>query len=532
MSEALARAFDQWNKMLIDQQQWDVQRERSNQDFALKSMMLEEEARNNQMRREQMALSMQAQKQTIALQQQKVDDLKRFQTPMETSLYPIIGDDFAQTREGRDRMALLFAEHGEGVTVSPADGVLIDKNGKRIPIAPSEIASKIGMMDYINRSYRNMPDKIIAAQTQAQAQYDALQKKYNQLSTGPEASRFFPELAKIKKDMASAKGRVNRASKALESSSLSSFYGREAGDFESGAAFFRQYGDAAADQVKWLETQAEKFRTQEQAYLADSLKEKKSKPKIMYRVNNDLSSDEYGKTIDTVTVYPNTDVSKLVPEDGTVILDDQPRFLTAKDRGEGGDSKAKQPTPLSWDNVNDNIHNRYQIAINKLGGPDVTSGAVFDKRETHKKVAKGLALVIPPGTPDRFELAEFEAEKLVDNMEGVYQATMDAAEENKTDEKFMQYAVRLGQKYNKDGADSLVGTDKIIAKYALAAKEGKAQVGIEGFREWWNHQWKLMYRDQYKALTQGESELDYHLIYTPDKFTRDMKKLMEDIELN
>lgn len=46
MSDAMTNAFNQWNKMLIDQTQWDARRESANQDFAIRSLQAVNEAQN------------------------------------------------------------------------------------------------------------------------------------------------------------------------------------------------------------------------------------------------------------------------------------------------------------------------------------------------------------------------------------------------------------------------------------------------------------------------------------------------------
>jgi hypothetical protein len=455
MSGALERSFDQWNKMLIDQQQWDVQRERSNQNFELQKMMLEEEAKDKALQRENLRLGMQAKEQQIALQQQQVDNLKAFQTPVEMSLYPIIGNDFAQSKDGREKMSMLFAEHGENVTISPADGVLMDGD-RRIPIAPQEIANKLSMMDFINRGHRNMPDKILASKDQAMQKYNEASKQHNFYKKQPE-TRFQARTAQHKAEMNSAKAQVEKANRALEDSSLASFYGREAGDFEAGSAYFRRFGKVASDQVQWLENQAEKFRTLQNNHLASALKRKPDKPTTMYVVDNDPFSGTYKRVKRQYQVYPTTNQDELINNDGSEILVTTPTWMSDKQRGIGDDTKkGKTPTPMSQDQVRDNIRQKYQIALQSMTGVnEVTSAAVFEKRSTQEYIADRIGLMLEgEGASNPWGNAQVTADAIMTKMELLHGSTLDKAE-SYTD-KFNAKAKELGQKLQtKSGIEEL-----------------------------------------------------------------------------
>jgi hypothetical protein len=537
MSQALARAFNQWNQMLIDQQQWNVAREERNQDFALKSMMMEEDAKDRAMQRENLKLGMQAQKQQIELNQQAVNNLREYQRPQEISLSNYVNDAIL-TSEGREKVSNLFKEHGEDVTLSQADGMLMS-GGRIVPIAPSEIASKLSMLDLINRAYQDIPSKLIKAQGNAELELDQATKDYNFWKKQPE-SRFGPRAANAKTGMMTAQKKLDRVNKALEPKAQASFYGREAGDYESQAAYFRRFGKAAADQVEWLELQGEKLRKNEQIWLAKALGEKESKPKTYYRIHNDVSDPEsYGRVHSQVTVYPSTDVDKLIPDDGTMVLSESPRFPQIDDGtgGEGG-GKKKLPTPMNYDQLDGNIHTRYQIAINAMG-KDATSGAVFEKRETHKKISKAIALASPQDAPDRFERADYFGEIIVDQMETVYHQTMDKIREfskqkRKTGEKvFLNHVDNAYKSAKKNGFANLPPQKKVYAKFAEAVEKGQASPNLQGFEDWYNYTWKQMYLGMVDDTTNTENHgITESHIYIPDKFTRDMRKLMMGMEIN
>lgn len=535
MSQALARAFNQWNQMLIDQQQWDVAREERNQDFSIKSVLMEEEAKDRAMQRENLKLSMQAQRQQNELQQQQVNQLRDFQRPQEISLTQF-ANDAMQSAEGREKIANLFGEHGEDVTISQADGMLMS-GGNRVPIAPSEIAGKLSVLDLINRAYVNMPDKVLKEQMKAEDQVAQAQKDVSFWKKQPE-SRFYPRAAQAKQQLNAANKRLDQVNQALEPRAQAAFYGREAGDFEAAAGYFRKFGKAAADQIEFFENQGEKFRKNEQIWLAKLSDGKQTKPKTFYRIHNDVDDPEnYGRVHSQVTVYPSTDVDKLIPNDGTMVLSETPRFPTIDDgTGEGGGGKKKLPPAMSYDQLDGNIHARYQMAINSM--EDVTSPAVFEKRETHKKISKAIALAQPRDAQDRFEAADHYGEVLVDGMENMYHQTIDPIRDFQKEDKRGERLFLM--KLNDEHVNAKAGKphNKFYAGYVediQAAVKAGQQVGpsTQGFVDWYTNEWKKMYLDQLDDVVgQDNHVITEANIYVPDKFTRDMRKLMQGMEID
>jgi hypothetical protein len=499
--------------MLIDQQQWDMQREARNQETMLQSAMLEERAKDAALQRENIKLGMEAQRYQNALMQQKAQQLQEFQTPKETSLYGVIGDDFAQTEQGRSDMLKLFAEHGEDLQFSQADGTIRDANNKIIPISGQEFAGKLSMMDYINRAHRNMPEKVLERKLQLQEELslaNAEIKSYGKNTSG----RFNNQLQNAMRRKSDAEAGLKRAAIALSAEGLSSFYGREAEDFENAAAYFGQFGMAATDQTQWLQAQGNKFRDLQNKYMQSMVKSasKTDNAKIYYFVDPNTKKT-VGQAIGTTNNIPT-------PPKGSIVT-------TSPGYGKGGEEQVRQSMTLA--NAESSIHRGYKVASDGIAG-DVTAADLADKINTHTVILNLFHKSGDPTSPDRVAESKLYSTLIVDQQEAMYDGFHSFYLDPYEDDASFHTALKGWAAEEKDGKP----VHKAARTFMAGVANNKIKLKPEGikatFKDWYLKKWKAAFARRVKEYT-GET-LPPASIYEPNEFTRQMKNLSKTLGTN
>jgi len=340
MSQAMANAFNQWNQMIIDQQQWNANREMRNQEFQIKSVLMEEQAKDMQENRKMMKAQLTARRYNNTLLKAQVDDYNEYIKPRPVNIYAMAGRNWAETQAGRDDMLQVFKDFG-ATEISEADGLVKVKKGELLlPGREQELI--LPMVQFVDRAHTNTPAKLME-------KYDSIAEKItdrlmslrkNQKSPYTQAAN-----GRLKEEVLTLKNDLDKVQRAMTPEALSAFYGKEATAFDQGALYFMGFGAQKAS--KYLSDKANEMRTMQAAMMKQQGIKTKLSHHPVYR--NEPGAPDHGRLLRTVTMRDDYDrVEDVIDVTREVIDEEPPDSLYRK---EGASAKTQYKPAQMYDDI-------------------------------------------------------------------------------------------------------------------------------------------------------------------------------------
>lgn len=513
MSQAMTNAFNQWNKMLIDQNQWDAQRNAANADFAIRSVLMEEQAKDAMLKRKQLKLSMDAQRMQNELTAAKVRDMREYETPMEFSMYNIAGMDWINNPNARDDMRRVFSHTGEDVKFRKSDGAVV-VDGKPLELAPRELEKMVPMIDYVRRRHTDRPALWMQARENIQAQLDEIKTARGQMSGEP---RYQGTKAALFKQQRALQSELDRLNNKLSQSGLTTYYDKKASDFENAAAWMS--ANHMDDAAKYLTDSANFFR-QAQANIMNRKKQ------MLPVYNIDPTSPKFGMPTGRHVAWDGySPLPPLAPgkESYTNVPSEFLRF-----RLEGGNGASDLKGTLSHNNAINAIDDYYTQFIEGINDP-----AIENKKNFHADMYNQLITmqdeegnyVYDRNNPDRFAKALADSREYMRAFDERY--TQETGFVRGLNAKQAMSVLQNGIK-TKDGKYWLWSPDESKA-FGSWAKDMKGETPnanniLELMEEWRRYKWKLWVR--------RETGIPMESIYNPSEFKRSYEELMSNISLS
>jgi hypothetical protein len=511
MSQAMANSFREWNRMLIDQQQWDVEHEKIQADKENAHMLNVERAKDMAIQREQAQLNIQAQRQQNILNSLKVKGVEEYMKPRPVNIYNYLPPGFHQDKEQLNAAKQVFTDLDPDVGFSLADGLVVDDTGAPIMMDGSTIEQKIPFLADIRRGFIDGPTQWKEEYESVMPQYEAAVKEYAKARKGHPAENQqrrqaafaqMQQLGPLVKELAS------------KMDDIEGHYDTQAAYFDSRAAW------AAANHMRDAETfytgRANDFRSRRDAYTkAQSTGLSKAKNHAMY--DTDPNSPTYGHAVD---FWKGREIDQPdLPGNRSWV---RPPAL----KGSGDKEDSIKP-----DQVLDNIDKQYQMAVKGAVIPDPL---LEEKANTHKSIFRSMILMKDANGKKMFTnlQADQEAQSFIDRSSNQYWNEV-MSYKGKNPKQVMAKA----EEFNKAGGDKYKET-KGWDKLSADDKQYRRQIG-QLFRMWKTEtkpqftpgninrlmgEWELYRWKHEVGLATG---LPWDTVYTPSKYTRSKKLRMQ-----
>lgn len=495
MSEALARGFEQWNRMLIDQQQWDVKRELSNQQAQTNHMLAVEQGKDMAMGREKMQVSLQGQRMQNQLTEMKLKDEQEYRRPKQQSLYPLLGRDFVDNPEQLEAVKDTFRHINPNIKISKADGAIYSGD-QPLLMSGQQMEQALPMLDLIRTGWNDTPVEARIELAQNTKTLNEMQSNYAKLKDTPHSASTRHELWK---QMDSLKDDMKVLAPLATDDGALKYYNDQAGRYRTSAGLaYANYGKKAGD---FLSKRADSFEKKSDALLKVVYGKKAGKtyaPTRMQIYDANPASPRYRQTIGEPFFHNPLAPVPALGEGQSYQL--PPVLKNGKGDGLGG---LKQMTA---DQMNDNLLNSFKSA-----NPTGFVGNIMKDEMTGKyKTAVAIAKVKgeskkEDGSHEGYFTGQVFAQGAVNTMEKAYWQPIE-----QVDKWTVPEAVEKAKK--------MIAGNKPFAEWIRASGEPLNESNVkEALKNWSIISWKINVIRSY-----GITEQD---IYTPNEFTRKMQNL-------
>jgi len=496
MSEALARGFEQWNRMLIDQQQWDVKRELGNQQAQTNHMLAVEQGKDMAVGREKMQLSIQGQRMQNQMAEMQLKDEQEYRRPKQQSLYPLLGREFVNNPEQLEAVKDTFRHINPNVKISKADGTVY-AGDQPLLLSGHQMTQALPMLDLIRTGWNDTPAEARLELAQSTKTLGEMQSNYSKLKNVPHSASTRHELWKqmdaLKDDMKTV------APLATDDGALK-YYSDQAARYRSSAALaYANYGQKAGD---FLSKRSDRFEEKSSALLKAIYGKKSGNtyaPVKMQLYDANPASPRYRQTIGTPFFQNPLAPVPPAPEGQSYQL--PPVLKNGKGTGLG-DGKGE----MTFDNFNDNVRNHFKTALPTGLGGDITKPEIVGKMETAVAIGKNIAEAKKEdGTYVGYATGQTEAYAAINRMEKAYWGPLEQADKWTTDEAVAK-------------AKQMIKGNKPFAEWIRASGETLNEGNVkEALKNWAIISWKLNAIRTY-GITEDQ-------IYVPNEFTRKMKNI-------
>lgn len=496
MSEALARGFEQWNRMLIDQQQWDVKRELGNQQAETNHMLAVEQGKDMAMNREKMQVSIQGQRMQNMLTEMQLKDEQEYRTPREQSLYPLMGRDFVNNPEQLEAVKDTFRHLDPNVKVSKADG-MVYSGDKPLLMSGQQMSQALPMLDLIRTGWNDTPVDARIELAQNTKDYEELQAKHNKLKDVTHASARRNELWKQMDDL---KDNMKVLAPLATDDGALKYYQDQAGRYRTQAALaYSKYGKKAGD---FLSKRADNFEKKNNALMSVVYGKKSASkqyaPTRMQIYDANPASPRYRQTIGEPFFH-----NPLAPV--PVLGEGQSYQLPPVLKGKGGDGLGGKGS-MTADQMNDNLLNAFKSANPTGFQGNIMKDEMSGKYDTAVAIGKikGESLK-EDGTHEGYFTGQVFAKGAVNKIEKRYWGPRE-----QVDKWTIPEAI--------DKAKKLIAGNKPFANWVRASGEPLNEENVkEALKAWAEISWKIDI-----IRTYGINE---HDIYQPNEFTRKMQNI-------
>jgi hypothetical protein len=508
MSEALARGFEQWNRMLIDQQQWDARREVTNAQAETQHMLAREQAKDMAVNREKMQLSIQGQRIQNQLAQEELNNIEAYKTPVQQSVYPIIGRDFVNNPEQLDAVKKTFGHLHPDIKINPADGSVYG-GGQPLLISGQQMSQMLPMLDLIRTGWQDTPVEARLSLAEKTEQLSTLQAEYKKLGN---TERGNIEKVPIFAKMAKLRDEIKVLTPLASDDGALKSYSDSTNRYRTAASYaYANYGKQAGD---FLSKRGDEFFAKEQTLRKARYNKKTKSPamKWLQRYNADPKSDRYGQTVGVP--FPH-DPSGPAPDPGALISYSAPPAIKAGQNNDG------LGPPMTEDQMVKNFRNYYKSAHPSGFIGDVTLKEMEGKIGTAQAIGKNYGETKKKdGTYRGYGDGLDFGKMAVSSMEKKYWEPLERIEE-------------LGKLKTKDGQRAdlaegyrLLSEDKAFARFVADSGEKLNEDNIqEALKAWAISIWMTT---AVKPISEGGYGLDERQIYTPNATTRRIQKSFDE----
>jgi hypothetical protein len=510
MSQAMANSFREWNRMLIEQQQWDVEHEKIQADKENAHMLNVERAKDMAVQREQAQLNIQAQRQQNIINSLKVKGVEEYMKPRPVNIYDYLPMGFHNDKEQLNAAKQVFTDLDPNVGFSLGDGRVVDDSGAPIMMDGATLESKIPFLADIRRGFVDGPTQWKSTYEELMPKYQAAQKQYKDARKKHPAesqharSAAWSEMQQLKPVLDELQGKMN---------DIPGHYDNQAAYFDGRAAWAAsQHMD---DAEKFFRTRANDFRGRRDAYEKNSVKGQ-IKYKAIYDTNP--NSPTYGHAIDFFKGH----LIDLPELSGNRSYEKPPAL---KGSGEKEDS-------IKPDQVLDNIDKQYQMTSK---GQLIPDPLLEEKANTHKSIFRQMILMKNEDGTRQFSniQADQEAQRFMQQSDKQYwnnildyRGKNDKEVLNKANEWHTWGSDRYknAKGYNKMSKDDRQYNRQIgqLFKMWNAETQFNKKVTPSNVRrlmqDWELYRWK-----HEVALATG---LPWDTVYTPSKYTKSKQMRM------
>jgi hypothetical protein len=231
----LTAAFNEMNDLILGQQRFNAEQKINDRNWAIQSVMLDEQLKDMDMKRENMQLSMDGQRIQNELSSLALKDRMEYETPRDFSVFPIMGRNFFKSQEAVDAVKTLFAHKSEsgaaGITIDKTDGSIY-ADGERQPFSGRELEPLVPHLDFIRRGYDDSASNWMIERDRLGAELAGFEKEKKGISKRP-----IPEQRiatnKLMNAMQGHKARIKELDTMLTPKNLQSHYAKEAAAFNT-----------------------------------------------------------------------------------------------------------------------------------------------------------------------------------------------------------------------------------------------------------------------------------------------------------
>lgn len=508
MGNALTNAFSEWNRMLIDQQQWNVEHEKIRADKQNQHMLNVERAKDMAIQREQTQLGIQAQRQQNILQGQKVKELEEYMKPRQVNIYDHMPRTFVDDPEYVESVKDVFRDIDPGVKFSVADGMVVGSTGQPLMMDGPTLEQRIPFLSDVRRGYTDGPAQWKQAYATILPQYEAAlktHKKYKGMARADAQAKRIKAWDDIKR----LEPQVNELRQNLSDDGVQSYYDNNAAYFDSKASWAASRGMKKAEE--FYRSRGNDFRSRGDAYFKGSVGTgQKATYKAIY--DTDQNSPTYGHAVD---FYKGTIMG--MPELGPNRAYEKPPALTSEKKGFDD---------IKPDAVLNNIEQVYTTAQR---GAVIQDPLLADKQATHTGVARAL-----------MELTDENGNRAYSNMEA--QTASQEFMKQISDTYFDRILSYKGKtpKMIQDEVNKMVRPQdnpkwKDLPKEEQVLRAQKSKL----FKRWLEDNnvtltasninrvmgdWELFF---WKKEVEATTGIPASTVYTPSKYTRSQKMRME-----
>lgn len=301
-TKPLAAAFEEINRQMIGMHQFNAQQRQAEVKWSMDSLLMEEQMKDAAIKREQVQLSMDAQRMANQIQQYKVEEAKAYYEPQNFSLFDTMGRDWMGDQEATTAVKQLFSPFSatgtNGVMIGQADGqVYIDE--RPLQMSMRDFETLVPHLDFIRRGADPDPQRWMKEAETLNLEIADLKKQKTGLGKRPIQEQRMG-MNRLSTEIARKQSRLSELKKRMEPENLSAWFADEAGEFERMALLMSSRNMSKA--ASYYQRQADKMWQGYMTGLKAAGKGAKWAPerKAIYDWRKD--SETYGQIINHVNV--------------------------------------------------------------------------------------------------------------------------------------------------------------------------------------------------------------------------------------